>query len=99
MPQDSEAISNLRSRPQSLKWLARYAVWGMPLAYLILVGLTAMAVMLLVELITLPLLFVLPREHWSWAAGVVVFAAFGVHILVGILGSHRLQAVAERFPW
>lgn len=142
MPQDSVATSDLRSRPQSLKWLARYAVWGMPLAYLMLVGLTAfgarlptvvfkvfvgggalyalqrllkkephneyalaarktgriqMAVMLLAELVTIPLLFVLPREHWWLAAAIVVIAAFGVHILVGILGSHRLQALAEHF--
>lgn len=142
MPQDSAAPANLRTRPQSLKWLARYAVWGMPLAYLVLVGLAVlglnvptvvfkvfvgggalfglqsllkkepdneyasgarktariqMAVMLLAELITLPFLFVLPREHWASAAGIAVFAAFGVHILVGILGSNRLQAIAERF--
>lgn len=56
-----------------------------------------MAVMLMAELIMLPFLLVLPREHWASAAGIVMFAAFGVHIFVGILGSNRLQAIAERF--
>jgi hypothetical protein len=124
---------------RSLVWLGRYASWGMPLAYIVIVALSAIGIkapailffigggalwslqkllkkeqaheyalaarrvvriqiglMLGAELLAVVMLFLLPRETWPLITGVGVFGAFALHIIVAILGSHRLGSIADR---
>jgi hypothetical protein len=59
-------------------------------------GRIQMAVMLAAELATIPVMLVLPRESWLLMGGIFLFVAFGVHLVVGVVGARRLRGIAQR---
>ena len=59
-------------------------------------GRIQMAVMLAAELTTIPVMLVLPVQSWLLMGGIFLLVAFGVHLVVGVVGTRRLRGIAQR---
>ncbi|VTU42666.1 MULTISPECIES: hypothetical protein [unclassified Variovorax] len=58
-------------------------------------GRIQMAVMLAAELTMIPFMFVLPAQSWLLVGGIFLLVAFGVHLVVGVIGTRRLRGFAQ----